>query len=79
MAAYRWVYDSRHLQAVKNWDQLRNPTLGNEYGLYLLAIGLLVACDMGDYVSCTAKEFWKSIQNWQSRRHQFGEHGQSAA
>jgi len=57
MAAYRWVYDSRHLQAVKNWDQLRNPTLGDDYGLYLSAIGLLVACDMGDYVSCTAKEF----------------------
>ena len=28
MAAYRRVYDSRHLQA-KNRDQLRNPTLGN--------------------------------------------------
>ena len=26
MAAYRRVYDSRHLQ---NRDQLRNPTLGN--------------------------------------------------
>ena len=31
MAAYRRVYDSRHLQAdtAKNRDQLRNPTLGN--------------------------------------------------
>jgi len=30
MAAYRRVYDSCHLQATaKNWDQLRNPTLGN--------------------------------------------------
>ena len=31
MAAYRQVYDSRHLQAdcIKNRDQLRNPTLGN--------------------------------------------------
>ena len=30
MAAYRRVYDSRHLQAdCKNRDQLRNPTLGN--------------------------------------------------
>jgi len=28
MAAYRRVYDSRHLQA-KNWDQLRHPALGN--------------------------------------------------
>ena len=28
MAAYRRVYDSRHLQA-KNRDQLRNPTIGN--------------------------------------------------
>ena len=30
MAAYRRVFDSRHLQAdCKNRDQLRNPTLGN--------------------------------------------------
>jgi len=30
MAAYRWVYDSRHLQAdCQEPDQLRNPTLGN--------------------------------------------------
>ena len=30
MAAYRRVYDSRHLQAdCKNRDQLRNPTLGS--------------------------------------------------
>ena len=31
MAAYRRVYDSRRLQAdcQANWDQLRNPTLGN--------------------------------------------------
>ena len=30
MAAYRQVYDSRHLQAdCQEWDQLRNPTLGN--------------------------------------------------
>jgi len=31
MAAYRRVYDSRHLQAdcQENRDQLRNPTLGN--------------------------------------------------
>jgi len=32
MAAYRRVYDSRHLQA--DWedqDQLRNPTLGMRY------------------------------------------------
>jgi len=30
MAAYRRVYDSRHLQlTAKNRDQLRNPTLGN--------------------------------------------------
>jgi len=28
MAAYRWVYDSRHLTA-KNRYQRRNPTLGN--------------------------------------------------
>jgi len=27
--SYRRVYDSRHLQAAKNRDQLRNPTLGN--------------------------------------------------
>jgi len=39
-AAYRRVYDSRHLQAdcQKNRDQLRNPTLGNRvvYGLRFL-------------------------------------------
>jgi len=31
MAAYRRVYDSRHLHRLtaKNRDQLRNPTLGN--------------------------------------------------
>ena len=30
MAAYRRVYDSRHLQAdCQNRDQLRNPTLSN--------------------------------------------------
>jgi len=30
MAAYRRVYDSRHLQAdCQNRDQFRNPTLGN--------------------------------------------------
>jgi len=30
MAAYRQVYDSRHLQVTaKNRDQLRNPTLDN--------------------------------------------------
>ena len=30
MAAYRRVYDSRHLRlTAKNWDQLWNPTLGN--------------------------------------------------
>ena len=29
MAAYSLVYDSRHLQAAKNRNQLRNPTLGN--------------------------------------------------
>jgi len=32
MAAYRRVYDSRHLQCrltAKNRDQLRNPALGN--------------------------------------------------
>jgi len=30
MAAYRRIYDSRHLQAdCQNRDQLRNPTLGN--------------------------------------------------
>jgi len=29
MAAYRQVYDSRHLHPAKNRDQLRNHTLGN--------------------------------------------------
>jgi len=31
MAAYRRVYDSRHLQAdcQEHWNQLRNPTLGS--------------------------------------------------
>ena len=29
MAAYRKVYDSRHLHPAKNRDQLRNHTLGN--------------------------------------------------
>jgi len=32
MAAYCQVYDSRHLQAAKNRDPLRNPTLGNRVG-----------------------------------------------
>jgi len=32
MAAYRRVYDSHHLHAVKNRDLLRNPTLGNRVG-----------------------------------------------
>jgi len=39
MAAYRRVYDSRHLQATaKNRDQLRNPTLGNSSMGYLFAL-----------------------------------------
>ena len=29
MAVYRRVYDSRHLQAAKNRDQLRKHALGN--------------------------------------------------
>jgi len=30
MAAYHWVYDSRHLQAdCQNRDQIRNPMLGS--------------------------------------------------
>jgi len=39
MAAYRRVYDSRHLRlTAKNRDQLRNPTLGNRvYGLLFTA------------------------------------------
>jgi len=33
MAAYRRVYDSRHLQTdCQEPDQLRNPTLGNRVG-----------------------------------------------
>ena len=40
MAAYRRIYDSRHLQAdCQNQDQLRNPTLGNRvWALHLLLI-----------------------------------------
>ena len=41
MAAYRWVYDSRHLQADCK-DQLRNYTLGNRvwatFTFYLLTL-----------------------------------------
>jgi len=42
MAAYRRLYDSRHLQAdCQEPDQLRNPSSAIEYGLYLyLFIGL---------------------------------------
>ena len=43
MAAYRRVYDSRHLQAAKNLDQLRNPTIGTRvwatfYSILILSI-----------------------------------------
>ena len=43
MAAYRRVNDSHHLQA--DWDQLRDPTLGNRVGYALpLLFYILVAC-----------------------------------
>ena len=47
MAAYRRVYDSRHLQlTAKNRDRLRNPTLGNRVWAsftFLLSIKLFAA------------------------------------
>ena len=44
MAAYRRVYDSRHLQAdSKNRNQLRNPTLGNRV---LATFTFLDFCDI---------------------------------
>ena len=43
MAAYRRVYDSRHLQAdCKEPDQLRTPTLGNGVWATFTFIGLKV-------------------------------------
>jgi len=48
MAAYRLVYDSRHLQTAKNRDQLRNPTLGNRVRAtftFTLANSVAKLCD----------------------------------
>ena len=63
MAAYRRVYDSRHLQAdCQERDQLRNPTLGNRVratftflpsccGLCILLVAVIeaarIACGAG--------------------------------
>jgi len=46
MAAYRRVYDSRHLQAdCKNRDQLRNRTLGNRvWATFAFLLLELVVC-----------------------------------
>ena len=41
MAAYRWVYDSRHLQADCQ-DQLRNPTLSNRIRVTFIFYIILV-------------------------------------
>jgi len=51
MAAYRRVYDSRHLQAdCKNRDQLRNPMLGNRVwaAFYLLVVVAAVVLGKGE-------------------------------
>ena len=49
MAAYRRVYDSRHLQAdCKNRDQLRNPMVGNRvWAAFYLLVVVVVAVVLG--------------------------------
>ena len=49
MAAYRRVYDSRHLQAAKNRDQLRNPTLGNRVRATFIFLQLVCAYRLAGY------------------------------
>ena len=51
MAAYRRVYDSRHLQA-KNRDQLRNPTLGNRVWATFTFTFLLTLLDRSSASLC---------------------------
>jgi len=49
MAAYRLVYDSRHLQAdsAKDRDQLRNPTLGNRvWAAFLIVQKARIVCSL---------------------------------
>ena len=47
MAAYRQVFDSRHLQAAKNRDQLWNPMLGNRvWANFFTAVALNDCCSI---------------------------------
>ena len=47
MAAYRRVYDSRHLQAdCQERDQLRNPTLGNRVWATFYPANFIKTSDM---------------------------------
>jgi len=52
MAAYRLVYDSRHLQAdCQEPDQLWNPTLGNRVRGTFTFIVLLYTQNLNDLVN----------------------------
>jgi len=64
MAVYRRVYDSRHLQAAKNRDQLRKHALGNRVWvtftlvtptklLFLLLFRIMVLLTLSAYNSTT--------------------------
>jgi len=46
MAAYRRVYDSRHLLTAKNLDQLRNPTLGSRVWAAFTFLATIVDSDL---------------------------------
>jgi len=59
MAAYRQVYDSRHLQA--DWDQLGNPTLGNRVWATFL---FTTAC----YVEWPLRMFLSTLGRYQRHR-----------
>jgi len=51
MAACRRVYDSRHPQCrltAKNWDQLRNPTLGSRVWATFLTKLIILCPPLGD-------------------------------
>jgi len=53
MAAYRRVYDSRHLRlTAKNRDQLRNPTLGNLFTFLQSDVSPLFTQSRGIEILC---------------------------
>jgi len=59
MAAYRRVYDSRHLQAdCQNRDQLRNTTLGNRVWAtsYLFTHGWVISNAVQVYMTPRAEQ-----------------------